>query len=164
MSVINVLFWINLTVDVEDPASVWAVSSIVSVGKGNLSRQGMLGNAEDCETYFSLELQGHHSWERTGGFLTCLDWKHTTSVRQEEEGDRVCVWLDVCSTEAKLGAGLVRPLSHWSPACRWWSVHQILQCFLMRDVQTWFASDGTVELHNKIRNYMVKQFCWWDHS
>lgn len=58
--------------------SVRTVSSVVGVGKGNLSRQGVLGKAEDCGTYFSLGLQGHHSRERTSVFLTGLDWKHTT--------------------------------------------------------------------------------------
>lgn len=101
----------NLTVDVEDPVSVRAVPPIVGVGKGNLSGQGRPGNAEDCGTHFSLELQGHHSREGTSGFLTGLDWKHTTSVRGDEEGDRECVCSAGDSTEAKLGAGLVGPLS-----------------------------------------------------
>lgn len=91
--------------------SVGASPSIVGVGKGNLSGQGRPGNAEDCGTQFSLELQGHHSRERTSGFLTGLDWKHKTSVKRDEEGDRACVCLAADSTEAKLGAGLVGPLS-----------------------------------------------------
>lgn len=70
--------------------SARAVPSVVGVGKGNLSGQGRPGDAEDCGTHFSLELQGHHSRERTRGFLAGLDWKHTTSVRGHEEGAGVC--------------------------------------------------------------------------
>lgn len=92
--------------------SLRTVSSIVGVGKGNLSRQGVLGNAEDCGTHFSLELQGHHSRERTSVFLASLDWKHITRCKSRETGLTECVWLDGFSTEAKLRAGLVGPLSH----------------------------------------------------
>lgn len=81
----------GITVDVEDPGSVWPVGSIVGVGKGNLSGQGRPGNAEDRGTHFGLELQGHHSRERTGGFLTGLDWKHTTSVKPDKECVTECV-------------------------------------------------------------------------
>lgn len=102
----------NLTVDVEDPVSVRAPPPIVAVGEGDVSGQGRPGNAEDCGTHSGLQLQGHHSRERTGGFLTGLDWKHTASVKGGEEVGRVCVCLAVERTEAKLGAGLVGPLSH----------------------------------------------------
>lgn len=39
----------------------------------------------------------------------------------------------------------------------WGRVQQILQCVLVRDVQTWFFSDGTVDLHNQVRNHLVPQ-------
>lgn len=59
----------------------------------------------------------------------------------------VCVWLSECNTEAKLSAGLVGPLPLWSPAGVLGCLHQFRQGSLMRDVQTGFLTDGTVDLH-----------------
>ena len=54
-----------------------AVSTIVSVCEGNASWQGMLGNAKQNGTDFSVDLQGHHPREWTSGVLTSLVYKNT---------------------------------------------------------------------------------------
>lgn len=62
----------SLTIDIEDPVCGRVVSSIISVSEGNASRQGMLGNAKQHGTHFSVDLQGRHPREWTSGILTCL--------------------------------------------------------------------------------------------
>ncbi len=82
---------------------VWVVSSVVSVCEGNVSGQGMLGNAKQHGTDFSLGLQGQHPREWTRGILTSLVYTHahthTKKKSQDIErmmGDFMCVAAYVC--------------------------------------------------------------------
>lgn len=64
----------------------------------------------------------------------------------------LCVSVCVCCTEAKLGAGLVGPLSLSSPAAVDGRVHQVFYRFLMRNVQTFVLCGGSVNLHRNKRS------------
>lgn len=148
----------KLTIDIKDPVSVWIVSSIVIVSEGNASRQGMLGNTKQYGTDFSLNLQGHHPGEWTSGILASLVYTQTNTHKEMVSGHKTNEWLyvcccafvcvSVCCTEAKLCAGLVGPLSLYSPAWMEGRIHQILHCFLMGDVKTWFLTGGMVDLQS----------------
>ena len=72
----------SLTIDIEDPVCGRVVSSIISVGEGNASREGMLGNAKHHGTHFSVDLQGHHPRERTSGILARLVYTHTHTKKR----------------------------------------------------------------------------------
>ena len=70
----------------------------------------------------------------------------------------LCVCVCVFVTEAKLGAGLVDPLPLFSPASVKGRIHQLLQCFLMRDVHALFLTDRMVDLQSTQTSNYNKTF------